>query len=125
MKRFIIIAIAAVAVAAMPAVARSQALIIHGEACFVPGVLADGSVTLSPSLGSVAMGPGVMKVENDNQVTVLCTTNVTNLSGKTVVIENLLCFIHFPSGPYMFATESRLTVAKNGQAVLKCTYTKP
>lgn len=89
--------------------------------CGMAGADANGNMIFG------GLGEATHVVENGNNVTLTCKgRNITNLSGKAQHFSGFPCGIFLLSdGSFVVTTDSHATVAKNGNATLTCTFTKP
>ena len=84
-----------------------------------------GMVGSDPSGAQIFGGIGRVEtnVTNGNKVMIVCKAdNITNLSGRGQHYNDFGCGVIDANNSYYYTTDSIATVAPNGKATLKCTY---
>jgi hypothetical protein len=111
------VALAAVVFAAVPAAADS-ARSARGGDCAMPGFGSGGELVFG-GMGSVK------NIErNENQATMTCKgTGIVNDFGRARDLSGFGCYVMLPGEDWILTADSRVTVAKNGKATMKCTAT--
>jgi len=96
------------------------AIVIKNDGlCGMPGSDGDGNLIFG------GLGQVTTVVENRNKVMLTCRgEGLTNASGRAQVYREFACSVEVPSGGNVLTSDSRATVAANGNGSLTCTYEK-
>ena len=106
------VALTATLFAAVPTMAES-AVVSRGGDCGLPGFEGGGLV--------VAAGTVKKLVRNDNHWIMTCKgTGIPNDLGRTEKLSGFGCAVMLPEGGWIMTSDSHVTIAKNGNATMKC-----